>query len=100
MRDLRRQALESGKTVSRKAQSRQSSRTSSKANSATNSRSHSRNPSRHGSDDEEGSLSDETNWRYVIRLLLIFSVCCLDFRALPSQPSVAIISCGCIVEFV
>jgi hypothetical protein len=61
MRDLRRQALESGKTVSKKAQSRMSSRTS----SAANSRSNSANPSRHGSDDEEGNMSDSTNWRFV-----------------------------------
>jgi hypothetical protein len=59
MHDLRRQALESGKTVSKKAQSRISSRNSSAANSRTNSR----NQSRHGSDDEEGSMSDSTNWR-------------------------------------
>ncbi|RFU33703.1 hypothetical protein B7463_g2618, partial [Scytalidium lignicola] len=58
MHDLRRQALESGKTVSRKAQSRQSSR----ASSAANSRANSRNPSRHGSDDEDANLSDSTNW--------------------------------------
>ncbi|RDL38095.1 ARM repeat-containing protein [Venustampulla echinocandica] len=58
MRDLRRQALESGKTVSRKAQSRISSR----ASSATNSRATSRNPSRHASDDDEENMSDSTNW--------------------------------------
>ncbi|KAJ4299190.1 hypothetical protein N0V90_004434 [Kalmusia sp. IMI 367209] len=65
MHDLRRQALESGKTVSRKARSRVASTTSSKANSALNSpaqsRANSRNPSRHGSDDEE-YLSDGTAW--------------------------------------
>ncbi|KAI9813584.1 MAG: hypothetical protein M1827_003653 [Pycnora praestabilis] len=61
-RDLRRQALESGKTVSKKAQSKQSSRTSSRANSATNSRANSRNASRQGSDDEDGNLSDGTAW--------------------------------------
>jgi hypothetical protein len=65
MHDLRRQALESGKTVSKKAQSRQSSRASSRANSAPNSRVTSRNASRHGSDEEEGgNLSDGTAWRY------------------------------------
>ncbi|KAG9230873.1 interferon-related developmental regulator-domain-containing protein [Amylocarpus encephaloides] len=58
MHDLRRQALESKKTVSRKAQSRVSSR----ASSATNSRTHSRNPSRQASDDEDGNMSDSTNW--------------------------------------
>ncbi|KAF2110824.1 interferon-related developmental regulator-domain-containing protein [Lophiotrema nucula] len=65
MHDLRRQALENGKTVSRKARSRQVSTASSKANSNLNSpaqsRANSRNPSRHGSDDEE-YLSDGTAW--------------------------------------
>jgi len=66
MHDLRRQALESGKTVSRKARSRVSSATSSKANSAANSRTASRNASRQPSDDEDpGDLSDGTAWRYV-----------------------------------
>jgi hypothetical protein len=59
MPDLRRQALESGKTVSRKAQPKMSSRASSAAGSHTNSN----NASRHASDDEEGNLSDGTNWR-------------------------------------
>ncbi|KAI9768815.1 MAG: hypothetical protein M1840_004629 [Geoglossum simile] len=58
MTDLRRRALESGKTVSRKVQSKQSSRASSRANSRVNSR----NVSRHGSDEEEGNVSDGTNW--------------------------------------
>ncbi|KAI9699217.1 MAG: hypothetical protein M1820_007189 [Bogoriella megaspora] len=58
MHDLRRQALESGKTVSRKARSRQSTAPSSKGNSRTASRATSRNPS----DDEEGNLSDGTAW--------------------------------------
>jgi hypothetical protein len=66
MHDLRRQALESGKTVSRKARSRNVSTASSKANSRLNSpaqsRAASRNPSRQGSDDEE-YLSDGTAWR-------------------------------------
>jgi hypothetical protein len=72
MRDLRRQALESHKTVSRKARSRNISAVSSKVNSAVNSaansRANSRNPSRHGSDDEDNDLSDGsgTAWRYVI----------------------------------
>lgn len=66
MHDLRRQALlESGKTVSRKARSRNPSAVSSKANSRINSpaqsRAASRNPSRHGSDDED-YLSDGTAW--------------------------------------
>ena len=65
MHDLRRQALESGKTVSRKAQSKQSSRASSRAASMTTSRVASRNVSRSGSDEEEGgNLSDETSFRY------------------------------------
>ncbi|KAH6674549.1 interferon-related developmental regulator-domain-containing protein [Halenospora varia] len=58
MHDLRRQALESGKTVSKKAQSRMSSR----ASSAANSRVQSRNVSRHASDDEDADMSDSTNW--------------------------------------
>ncbi|KAF2237214.1 hypothetical protein EV356DRAFT_496770 [Viridothelium virens] len=58
MHDLRRQALESGKTVSRKARSRQSTTPSSKTNSRAASRVNSRNPS----DDEEGNLSDGTAW--------------------------------------
>ncbi|PGG97807.1 hypothetical protein GX51_07119 [Blastomyces parvus] len=53
MRDLRRQALESKKTVSRKAQSREASRATSRASSAQNSRPSSRNASRHPSDDED-----------------------------------------------
>ncbi|KAL2353348.1 interferon-related developmental regulator-domain-containing protein [Cryomyces antarcticus] len=62
MHDLRRQALESGKTVSRKARSKPSSAVSSRGNSAPNSRTASRNPSRNVSDDEEGNLSDGTAW--------------------------------------
>jgi len=67
--DLRRRALESGKTTSRKAQakSQQSSRASSRANSAVNSRAASRVVSRDVSDDEDdrnGNLSDDTNMRY------------------------------------
>ncbi|KAI9658907.1 MAG: hypothetical protein M1821_001867 [Bathelium mastoideum] len=58
MHDLRRQALESGKTVSRKARSRQASVPSSK----TNSRAASQAASRNASDDEEGNLSDGTAW--------------------------------------
>ncbi|KAL9094463.1 MAG: hypothetical protein Q9165_003313 [Trypethelium subeluteriae] len=58
MHDLRRQALESGKTVSRKARSRQSTTPSSKTSSRAASRVNSRNPS----DDEEGNLSDGTAW--------------------------------------
>ncbi|KAI9849091.1 MAG: hypothetical protein M1837_005321 [Sclerophora amabilis] len=62
MHDLRRQALESGKTVSRKARSRQTSLPSSQTNSRSNSRPASRSGSRQCSDDEEGNLSDETSW--------------------------------------
>ncbi|KAK4942462.1 hypothetical protein LTR10_017758 [Elasticomyces elasticus] len=61
--DLRRRALESGKTVSKKAISKQSSRGSSRANSAANSRAASRAQSREVSDDEDpgnGNLSDDT----------------------------------------
>lgn len=64
MHDLRRQALESGKTVSRKARSRQASGQSSRAGSTASSRAASRVASRNASDDEEGSLSDSTNFRY------------------------------------
>jgi len=63
MHDLRRQALESGKTVSKKAQAR--SGMSSRNSSAANSRTNSRNQSRHASDDDEGDMSDSTNWRLV-----------------------------------
>ncbi|KAH8688762.1 IFRD domain protein [Talaromyces proteolyticus] len=61
MHDLRRQALESGKTVSRKALSREASRHTSRTGSAQNSRQSSRAASRHASDDEDnGNLSDDT----------------------------------------
>ncbi|KAG2421690.1 hypothetical protein HFD88_005666 [Aspergillus terreus] len=61
MPDLRRQVLESGKTISRKAASREGSRRTSRTNSAQNSRHSSRNASRQASDDEDaGYLSDET----------------------------------------
>lgn len=63
MRDLRRQALESGKTVSRKAKAREDK--SSRNSSAANSRTNSGNVSRHGSDDEDGDISDGTNLRLV-----------------------------------
>ncbi|KAH7055588.1 interferon-related developmental regulator-domain-containing protein [Macrophomina phaseolina] len=66
MPDLRRQVLESGKTVSRKARSRIASGASSKASSTTNSRAVSRTASRtvsrNASDEEEGNLSDGTTW--------------------------------------
>ncbi|KAK5115330.1 hypothetical protein LTR62_001530 [Meristemomyces frigidus] len=60
-RDLRKQALESGKTVSRAARSKLNTPSSSRANSATPSRVGSRVPSRNVSDDEDG-LSDTTQW--------------------------------------
>lgn len=56
-RDLRKQALESGKTVSRKARSKQPTPSSSRTTSATRSRV----ASREGSDDES-ELSDATQW--------------------------------------
>lgn len=61
--NLRRRALESGKTVSNKAKSKGSSKASSRANSTTNSRANSRLQSRDASDDEDmgGNLSDDTN---------------------------------------
>lgn len=63
MRDLRKQALESHKTISRKARSKIASGASSAAPSATQSRTASRNPSRAPSDDDDGYLSDGTAWR-------------------------------------
>ncbi|MCJ1273951.1 hypothetical protein MMC21_001744 [Puttea exsequens] len=65
MHDLRRQALESGKTVSRKARSKQSTPASSRTNSPGRSRAVSRsgNVSRAGSDEGgDGELSDETSF--------------------------------------
>ncbi|KAL1962755.1 hypothetical protein VTN77DRAFT_9209 [Rasamsonia byssochlamydoides] len=67
MYDLRRQALESGKTVSRKARSREASRSNSRAASAQSSRQNSRQSSRvasrYPSDDEDnGVFSDDTAW--------------------------------------
>ncbi|GAM82662.1 hypothetical protein ANO11243_006440 [Dothideomycetidae sp. 11243] len=61
MHDLRRQALESGKTVSKKAKSRQSSAASSKNASPAVSRNTSRVASRSASDDES-DLSDTTDF--------------------------------------
>ncbi|KAF7905424.1 uncharacterized protein EAF01_005945 [Botrytis porri] len=59
-RDLRRRVLESHKTVSKKA----ASRVGSKPVSTVNSKSNSRNVSRHGSDEEDGNMSDDdsTTW--------------------------------------
>lgn len=61
--NLRRRALESGKTVSNKAKSKPSSKASSRGNSHPNSRGNSRLQSRDASDDEDlgGNLSDDTN---------------------------------------
>ena len=69
MHDLRKQALlESGKTVSRKARSRQSTPASSRLNTPSTSRaaSRSRGASSGAGSDEEGDadLSDETSFRY------------------------------------
>ncbi|DAA76752.1 TPA_exp: Uncharacterized protein A8136_6981 [Trichophyton benhamiae CBS 112371] len=58
MRDLRRRALESNKTVSRKAQSRGVSTPNSRTPSAQSSRQSSRNVSRHPSDDEDDEDDD------------------------------------------
>ncbi|KAJ5114635.1 Interferon-related developmental regulator N-terminal [Penicillium alfredii] len=61
MPDLRRQIFESGKTVSRKAASREASRATSRASSKQTSHQSSRNASRQPSDEEDsGFLSDET----------------------------------------
>lgn len=62
-RDLRRRALESNKTVSRKAKAKPSSTLGSGSNSPAVSRNVSRAASRNPSDDE-GDLSDTTNFRY------------------------------------
>ncbi|KAJ6132815.1 Interferon-related developmental regulator N-terminal [Penicillium samsonianum] len=58
MPDLRRQIFESGKTVSRKAASREASRTNSPAGSKQTSRNASRAPS---DEEDSGFLSDETS---------------------------------------
>ena len=66
--DLRRRALESGKTVSKKAKSKSGSRAASPGNSRPASRGASRVQSRDASDDEDlgsGNLSDDTNLRFV-----------------------------------
>ncbi|PLB41771.1 IFRD domain-containing protein [Aspergillus candidus] len=61
MPDLRRQVFESGKTISRKAASREGSRRPSRNPSAQASQQSSRNTSRQPSDDEDGGyLSDDT----------------------------------------
>lgn len=60
MRDLRKQALESHKTLSRKARSKIASGASSTAASRTASRNVSRAPS---DDGDDGYLSDDTAWR-------------------------------------
>lgn len=74
MRDLRRRALESNKTVSRKAQSRGVSTPNSRTTSAHSSRQSSRNVSRHPSDDEDDDDDDTrsvgTAWRYGILLVI------------------------------
>lgn len=59
--------LERSKPMSKKAQARLESGVSSAAGSRVNSRA----PSRHGSDDEDGNLTDSTNWRSVRSTLKI-----------------------------
>lgn len=78
--DLRRRALESGKTVSKKAQSRQSSRKTSATNSRQNSRPTSRTQSRNVSDDEDGggNLSDETSFRWAFAPIFVPDACEAD----------------------
>lgn len=75
MRDLRRRALESNKTVSRKAQSRGVSTPNSRTPSAQSSRQSSRNVSRHPSDDEDDEDDDTrsvgTAWRYVLYVFFV-----------------------------
>lgn len=81
--DLRRRALESGKTVSNKAKSKPTSRGNSKPNSAANSRAASRIQSRDVSDDEDGgngNLSDDTNQRYVSPWLHTITLLSMHFR--------------------
>jgi hypothetical protein len=65
MRDLRKQALESHKTISRKARSRVVSTAASKSNSTTASPAQSRAASRirQDSDEDEDYFSDGTAWR-------------------------------------
>lgn len=63
MSGLHRRAVGGSKTTSKKAQSRASSAASSRINSRANSRVNSRNPSRANTDDE-GDLSDDTNFRH------------------------------------
>lgn len=79
MHDLRRKALlESGKTVSRKTQSREASRQTSRAGSAQNSRQTSRQSSRAASrypseDEDDGNLSDDTTaYRYFFLFSFFF----------------------------
>lgn len=62
MHDLRRRALESNKSISKKAKSKQSSAASSKNASPAVSRNASRVASRSASDDDEGNLSDTTDF--------------------------------------
>jgi len=63
-RDLRKQALglESGKTVSRKARSKQGTPSTSRGNSMGPSRGGSRVPSRNASDDDEDESGDAMQW--------------------------------------
>ena len=77
MRDLRKRALlESGKTVSRRAQSRQNSATNSKVNSPAGSRSASRSASRQPSDEDDDteSQNNETARRFVCKTFSITEI--------------------------
>ena len=99
MPDLRRQIFESGKTVSRKAASREASRTNSHASSKQTSRQSSRAASRQPSDDEDGGyLSDDTAMRLVHSLHLFcpiyfcflysfFFLFCVHFSSYPYGPT-------------
>jgi hypothetical protein len=93
MPDLRRQIFESGKTVSRKAASREASRNGSRASSKQTSRQGSRNASRQPSDEEDsGFTSDDTAMRYASchpfpsPRALFFSVCIPSYIHMPPLP--------------
>ena len=88
MHDLRKRALlESGKTQSRKAQSRQSSAANSRGNSANNSRTVSRAASRQPSDDEDGYISEATVLRYLQNCLSheCFDITVASYMICPSD---------------
>lgn len=106
MHDLRKQVLlESGKTVSRKARSKQASGVTSQNGSPSGSRNASRAASRNASDDED-EFSDGTEWRYDQNLLATdepqpcFDCLCLDESCfgLPSRIQVRRNKCGPFIE--